>query len=143
MIRGRRGVLRSIGAATVALTSAFVLLGCSPGITAITVEQLTTPPGTAHAGNDRMTLAEGTGIGIKLLAFTQDPTARDANGNLPSPVDPSTIKITSDNDAIARVFHVDGATYIVTGTAPGTTKLIVNSAVTHGFVELPVQVTAQ
>ena len=90
-----------------------------------------------------MSITEGTGIGLKILVYTQDPNSRDSNGNHPDPVNPDAVKITSDNEAIARVFHANGATYIVTGTAPGNTKLIVNSTDTSGFFEFPVTVTAQ
>ena len=117
--------------------------GCTPKLEGLTVTELTTPPGTAMVGNARMQLTEGTGVGLKILAFTQDPTVRDSNGNLPNPVDPSHVKITSDNESIAKVFHVSNGVYIVTATGPGNVNLIVNSTDTNGFIQYGVQVVAQ
>jgi hypothetical protein len=131
------------------LISAFALgfsllaMGCTPALEGLTVTELTTPPGTTNVGNARMAITEGTGVGLKILAFTKDPNMRDSDGNLPDPVDPSHVKVTSDNESIAKVFHVEGGIYIVTATGPGNVNLIVNSTDTNGYIQYGVQVVAQ
>ena len=134
---------RTLLVSTLALGLSLLSTGCTPALEALTVKELTSPPGTANVGNARMQLTEGTGVGLKILAFTKDPSVRDSNGDLPDPVDPSHVKVTSDNESIAKVFHVEGGIYIVTATGPGNVNLIVNSTDTNGFIQYGVQVVAQ
>jgi len=132
---------RALGA--LALAALFGLTACNPALLAVTVEALTTPPTSGDVSSEQVTIAEGTGVGVKILAYTEDPETRDSHGNHPKPLGSGGVTAFSDDETIAKVTHVDGSTYIVTGTKAGHTNIVVSSNSADGFIKIPLLVEPQ
>lgn len=127
------------GLALLAVAS-LALVACEPDIEAIGVDPLSTPPLAAVVRGDSFRLVAGTGLGVDLFAYTQDPegTSRDVE-----PVDPDAVAVETSDSQVVTVSHVDGPTYIIVGARPGTAFLEISSRETSGIFRLPVEIVAQ
>lgn len=135
-----------------ALLVALVALisGCGEELVAATVTQLSDPPLATKADADGIELFGGTGLGIQIAAYTEDPgpgadNTQTCDGSCegrPEPIDASAVDVVSDGGAI-DLFKVEDGVYIVVGVAPGEGTLIVSSSEADGFIEIPVTVVPQ
>jgi hypothetical protein len=124
--------------------------GCTPDIEAVTVTALTTPPLALEASAERIELFDGTGVGLQIFAYTEDPgpqgentaTCEDDCDGQPEPIDPEEVDITFSGDAI-DVYLVEDGVYIVAGVKPGEGTLFVSSSEADGTIEIPVTVVPQ
>jgi hypothetical protein len=132
-------IARRLGRALLC-AAALALVACEPDIEAIGVDPLSTPPVAVLVRDDSFRLVAGTGLGVDLFAYTEDPegTSRDVE-----PVDPDLVRVETSDDQIVTVSHVEGPTYIVAGARPGTAFLEISSQETNGIFRLPVEVVAQ
>ena len=139
------------GFALPVLSIAALLAGCgAPDLEVATVTQLTTPPRGAIAGGNGLELFEGTGVAVRIAAYTEDPgpaadNSETCDGNCagrPEPVDPATMDVVTDGGAI-DVFRVDDGVYILVGMSPGASALYVSSDEADGVLEIPVTVVPQ
>ncbi len=125
-------------------------VGCSEEIVAVSVTALTEPPLGLEAASDGIEMFDGTGVGLEILAYTEDPGPVGANqqtcdGECESqvdPIDPAAVDITFSGDAI-DVYRVDDGVYIVAGVEPGEGVLYVTSSEADGTFEIPVTVVPQ
>jgi len=121
--------------------------GCTPDIEAVTVTPLTTPPLALRADADGIEIFDGTGVGLEIFAYTEDPGPQGENtqtceDDCGDPIDPEEVDITFSGEAI-DVYRVDDGIYIVAGVKPGEGTLFVTSSEAHGTIQIPVTVVPQ
>lgn len=140
---------RSARAALV-VAALVVMSGCGESLVAATVTPLSDPPLATKADSDGIELFDGTGLGVRIAAYTEDPgpgadNAQTCDGSCegrPEPIDADAVDVVSDGAAI-ELFKVEDGVYIVVGVSPGEGALIVSSSDADGFIEIPVTVVPQ
>lgn len=124
--------------------------GCSEDLVAATVIPLSDPPLASKADEDGIEMFEGTGIGVRIAAYTEDPgpgadNTQTCDGDCrgrAEPIDADAVDVVSDGAAV-DLYRVEPGVYVVIGVEPGEGTLIVSSSEADGFIEIPVTVVPQ